>query len=145
MVLHRTTFFLVLFFLLIIPFLPGKLWWLAHSRKTEGVLFLEGKGEAGDQMPLDYTLIYFRLGKDTIWFNGLGNLHLPEDTRLPVRYQVGNPYDARVNIFEGIWGDTVVYAGIPVLMLIVVALHPTVVPRRKKVLLTLKKPYIRVI
>jgi hypothetical protein len=145
MIFRRTIFFLILFLLIVTPFLASKLWWLAHSRKATGMLFLEGRGEAGDQMPLDYTLIYFRLGKDTIWFNGLGNLHLPEGTRLPVRYQPGNPYDARVNIFEGIWGDTVVYAGIPVLMLIVVALHPTVVPRRKKVLLTLKKPYIYII
>jgi hypothetical protein len=145
MVIRRTIFFLLLFLLIVTPFLAGKLWWLAHSRKAEGVLFLEGKGEAGDQMPLNYTLICFRLGKDTIWFNGLGNLHLPEDTRLPVRYQTANPYDARVNIFEGIWGDTVVYAGIPVLMLVAVFLHPLVVPRRKKVLLTLKKPYVRII
>jgi len=145
MVLHRAIFFLLLFFLIVTPFLASKLWWLAHSRKAEGVLFLKGKGEAGDQMPLDYTIIYFRVGKDTTWFNGLGNLHMPEDARLPVRYQAGNPQDARVDIFEGIWGDTVVYAGIPVLMLIVAALHPDVVPRRKKVLLTLKKPYVRIL
>jgi hypothetical protein len=145
MVLRRAIFFLLLFFLIVTPFLASKLWWLAHSRKASGVLFLEGKGEAGDQIPLNYTIIYFRVGKDTIWFNGLGNLHLPEGTRLPVRYQAGNPQDARVDIFEGTWGDTVVYAGIPVLMLIAAALHPDVVPRRKKVLLTLKKPYIRIV
>lgn len=145
MVLRRTIFFLILFFLIVTPFLASKLWWLAHSRKASGVLFLEGKGEAGDQIPLNYTLIWFRLGKDTIWFNGLGNLHLPEGTVIPVRYQAGNPYNAKVDIFEGIWGDTVVYAGIPVLMLVAVFLHPLVIPRRKKVLLTLKKPYIRII
>ena len=133
----------MLFFLVTVPFFPGKLWWLAHSRKATGVLFLEGRGEAGDQIPLNYTIICFRLAKDTIWFNGLGNLHLPEGTPLPVRYQADNPYDAKVDIFEGICGDTVVYAGILVLMLIVIALHPLVVPYRKKVLLTLKKPYIR--
>jgi hypothetical protein len=145
MTFHRTIFFLLLAFFISAPFFVNRLWWLAHSRRAVGVQVLEGMGELGDQMPLNYTIICFRLGKDTICFNGLGNLHLRDGTAIPVRYQETDPYDAKVNIFEGIWGDTVVYSGIPLLMLLFIALNRDIVPRRKRVWLAFKRPWIRVV
>jgi len=145
MLLKRTTFFLLLFTGYTIPLVAGKLLWLLHSRPVMGVMAFPGHGQLGDQMPLDYSVIYFPLGNDTIWFNGLGNLHLPPNSPVPIRYNTRDPHDAQVNIFAGIWGKTLVYGGIPLAMLLVVFLHPDVVPRRARVRLSRKKPWILIV
>ena len=138
----RTTFFLVLFVLYAVPLVAGKFIWLLHSRRAMGIMAFEGKGEAGDQIPLDYSVIYFRHEKDTIWFNGLGNLHLPPNTPVPIRYNIDDPHDVQVDIFAGIWGKPLVYGGIPLLMLLVIFLDPVVVPRRAGIRLSLKRPWV---
>jgi len=145
MVIHRTKFFLALALIIMTPFLASKIIWLTHSQKTEGILAFEGMGESGEQIRLDYSVIHFKHGKDTIWFNGLGNLHLQAGMPVPVRYQTGNPSDAKVDIFVSIWGDTLVYGGIPLFILLILFLHPKVVPRRSKLRLSHKKPFIRIV
>ena len=145
MVMHRTKFFLALFIILMAPLLAYKAIWLIHSQKTIGLMAFAGQGNAGDQITRPYSVIYFKHGKDTIWFNGLGNLHIHPGTPIPVRYQVGDPSDAKVDIFVGIWGDTLVYGGTPLAILLVMFLHPDVVPRRSKVRLTLQKPFVKLI
>jgi len=145
MLINRTTFFVTLFLALLIPLLGSKIIWLTHSEKTQGIVAFEGKGNAGDQIRLDYSVIWFRYKEDTIWFNGFGNLRLPPGTPIPIRYQAGNPTDAKVDIFPAIWGDTLVYGGIPLLMLICVFLHPDVVPRRSRLCLSYKRPFIRIV
>jgi hypothetical protein len=145
MIIQRTKFFIILFLIIIIPLLLGKFFWLMHSEKTNGIFAFEGMGYAGDQLRPDYSVIYFRHGKDTVFFNGLGNLHLHPGDMIPVRYQSGNPLDAKVDIFAAIWGDSVVYGGIPLLMLLVIFIHPHVVPRRSKLSLTYKKPFIKIV
>jgi hypothetical protein len=145
MLLRKTPFFLLLSLLILVPLLAYKVHWLIHSKKTRGVMAFEGQGNAGDQVRQDYSIIYFRCGKDTVWFNGLGNLRLPTGTIVPVRYQTNDPNDAKLDTFEGIWGDTVVYGGIPLTMLLVMFLHPKVVPRRSKVRLICKKPFVKLV
>jgi hypothetical protein len=145
MTLTRTRFFLYLFLLLLVPFLTPKLLWLTNTRTTTGRLAFEGRGDAGEQMPLNYTIIWFRRGSDTIWIRGLGNLGLHPGDPVPIRYKADDPSNARVNIFAGIWGDTLVYGGIPLFMLLVIYLHPTVVPRRSKVRLVAGRPFIRLV
>jgi hypothetical protein len=44
--------------------------------------------------------------------------------------------------FPGIWGDTLVYSGIPALILLVLFLHPLVAPWGSRIKLTAKKPFI---
>jgi len=145
MIIQRTRFFLTISLLIVIPLVLPRVWWLKHSRRTEGIMAFAGKGELGDQMPLDYSVIYFRHGKDTIWFNGLGNLRLPPGTPVPVRYNVGDPQDAQVDLFAGIWGSTLVNGGIPLLMLLVIFLHPDVVPRKARLRLSLRRPWIGIV
>lgn len=131
----KTPFFGLLILLIIIPFLIPKILWVARARRTVGTMAFKGQGFAGDQIKEDYSVICFQVDGDTIWFNGLGNISFRPGEPIPVRYQPSNPADARVDIFAGIWGDTLINAGIPVLMLLVLYIHPKVVPwgRRGKV------------
>ncbi|THU40769.1 hypothetical protein FAM09_01250 [Niastella caeni] len=84
-------------------------------------------------------------GKDTIWFKGPGYYHLQEGAVVPVRYLTGNPAGARVDTFKSIWFDTIIYGGIPFLILLVIFLHPEIVPFRSKVMVSRRKPFVRVV
>jgi hypothetical protein len=143
--MRKTPFFLALLFFTTAPFLAFRCLWVLHSRRAEGRMAFKGRGEAGEQIPLLYTVIYFKLGKDTMWFNSYANPPLTPGERVPVRYQIDNPSDARLDLFVGIWGDTLVYSGIPALMLLVLFLHRAVIPWGSKVRLTWKKPFIKII
>ncbi|HEV3327470.1 MAG TPA: DUF3592 domain-containing protein [Puia sp.] len=143
--MSKTTLFLVLFTLFAAPFVTSRTIWLIHSQKAEGFMAFEGMGYAGDQITLSYSVLYFKHGQDKIWLNSSGNLHLAPGTQVTVRYQAGDPSDARVDTFIQLWGDTLVYGGIPLLILIAVFLHPEVIPRRSKVRLTWKRPFIKLI
>jgi hypothetical protein len=142
MIMHRTTFFLALFGLLLIPLLVPRMLWLLHAEKTMGIMAFETRGTAGDQLPLTYSLIYFSHGKDTIWFNGAPGLGLKTGQFVPVRYQPGNPADAKIDLFIALWGDILVFGGVPFVMLLAIFLHPDVIPRRSRVRLTWKRPFI---
>src|SRR5437016_12470072 len=130
MVVHRTKFFLALFFILIIPLLANKIFWLIHSQKTEGIYAFKGGGNALDQIRQSFSVIYFKHGRDTVWFNGPGFLNLQRGTIVPIRYQPANPSNAMVDTFFSIWTSTLIYGGIPLLILFVIFLHPEVVPRQ---------------
>jgi hypothetical protein len=142
MIMHRTPFFLALFGILLFPLLVHRILWLMHSERTTGIMAFETQGTLGDQITLTYSQIYFKHGKDTIWFYGVAGLGLKKGQLVPVRYQPGNPADAKIDLFIALWGETLVYGGIPFLILLVIFLHPDVIPRRSRVLLTCKRPFI---
>jgi hypothetical protein len=144
MIIQRTKFFLLVFLLILVVDFTPKIAWLSHTQRTKGVIEIVGKGEAGDQVPLSYTIISFHVGKDSISFNGLGNLRMHPGDSIPVRYRTDDIRDVKVDVFAGIWGDTLIYGGIPTLMLLVMFLHPNLVPRRSKIRLTTRKPFIRI-
>lgn len=103
-----------------------------------------GKSQTG-MIGHSYSVISFRAGKDTIWFNGNDNILFKEGAPVPIRYQRTNPKDARINVFASIWGDTLVYGGIPVLILIVIFLDPKIIPLRSKIILKNKRPFVKII
>lgn len=144
MLLHRAAFFSFLFLILIIPVVGYKLLWLAGSIKTNGTMSFVGKTYAG-QMVYTYSVIWFKAGTDTVWFNGRNGILFEEGELVPVRYHEQNLADARLNVFLAIWGDTVIYGGIPVLILLVVFIHPMIIPYRSKVFVTSRKPFIRIV
>ena len=145
MTMSKPLFFAALFFLIVVPIWLFKLVWVIHSKKTQGVVAFAGAGFVGDQVKRDYTVIFFGVGKDTIWFNGLGNLRKKPGDIVEVRYQAADLHDARVDIFVGIWGDTLVFSGIPALILLVMFLHPLVVPWGSRVRINGKKPFVWVL
>jgi hypothetical protein len=144
MILRRSYFFLALFSLLIIPCIAYKIRWLAGSKKTTGTMSFIGKTFSG-QMDDVYSVIWFMDGKDTIWFNGRNNIFFKEGEAVPVRYQRSQPADAKLNVFLAIWGDTLVYGGVPLLILLAIFIHPELIPYSSKIRLVLKKPFIQVI
>lgn len=144
MILSKNHFFLVLFSILIIPVLLQKFIWLAGSRQTNGICSFIGKEYAG-QMVYSYSVIAFPLGSDTVWFNGRNGILYQEGAIVPVRHQVNNPADARINSFISIWGDTLVYGGIPVLILLAIFLHPQIVPFGRRVRIRISKPFFSVL
>src|SRR5688572_547281 len=113
MTLPRTKFFLSVILLLIIPLVTFKVIWLLQSKKTTGIFAFESYGPALDQIRFPYSVIYFFVGNDTIWFKGPPKLGLPEKAIVPVRYRPGNPADARFDSFRGIWIGTLIYGGLP--------------------------------
>ena len=144
MVLNRISFFFVLFFIVASPFLIHKFIWLARSEKTMGTMGFVGKSQTG-QLVHRYAVISFRIGNDTIWFDGNDNILFKEGEAVPVRYQRQNPKEARIDVFAAMWGDTLVYGGIPILILIVVFLDPRIIPFGSKVRISLRKPYISIL
>lgn len=144
MLIRKNTLFLLLFVITFAPFLVYKLLWIVRSEKTNAILSFRGKSYTG-QLIHHYTVIGFMAGKDTFWFNGNDNIFYKAGETIPVRYQKNNPQDARLNIFPSIWGDTLVYGGIPVLILLVLFLHPHIFPRSTLFRLSGKKPFIQVL
>ena len=144
MTLSRAAFFGMLFTIVVTPFLIPKLLWLANSEKVNGTMRFVGKSYTG-QLVHFYSEISFIAGNDTIWFDSKDNTIFPIGATVPVRYQVNDHSDAKVNIFSDIWSETVVYGGILPLILLVVFFHPKGIPRRAKLYLTNKKPFIRIV
>ena len=100
-----------------------------------------GKRYSG-QMVYTYSVVWFLAGRDTVWFNGKNYILYKEGEQVPVRYQRSKPKDARLNVFIAIWGDTLIYGGIPFLILLVIAVHPQIVPYGSKIILSRQKPFV---
>lgn len=142
MILSKTSFFAILFFAVALPFSGRRLLWLLRSKSATGVVGFEGRGIAGEQLQTTYTYCYYWRGRDTIWFDAPGGMSLREGESIPVLYDPAESRNARVNSFVGIWGDLLVYNGIPELILLICFFHPDVVPWRSKLRLTWRKPFI---
>ena len=141
MVLHRSIFFLVLFIVTVVPFPVQNIYWLLHSVKTNGIVHFTGKEYSG-QMVHEYAVVTFTAGKNTIWFNGYDDVLFPRKQVIPVLYQRDNPEDARIDVFVAVWADTLIYACIPAAIILVLFLHPAIIPRRAKIRLMAKRPFI---
>ena len=147
MILSRARFFCCLFLLLGCPFTVAKLWWLAGTRHTVGVMSFEGHGNIESPLGItSYPVILFEIGRDSIFFNGKGGYDYQPGDPVPVRYSVDNPYDAKIDQPMAVWGDTIVYSLFPVLVWLVLVLTPErfspLVPRGAKVLIGGKWPFV---
>lgn len=142
MKMPRTIFFLCLAAIIAAPFIITKLVWLSGTRKTMGAMSFNGKSYTG-QLGHDYAVIKFTAGKDTYFVNGPDNISYEKGTPVPVRYTSTNPNDARLATFIGLWGDTLVFAGVPCLIILLIALHPGIVPYRSYFVVQGKRPIIK--
>ena len=146
MLLSRNRFFILLFILIISPLPLYKLIWIAGSRETEGTMYFTGHGNLGSVLGIStYPVIWFKAGKDTVFFNGNVNIPMKEGEKISVRYQKNDPQNAKMNLFSSIWGDTMAYMLGPMLIFLVIYFHPDLVPKKAKVMIDRKKPWIKFI
>lgn len=144
MILTKTKLFLALCLLLVFPFILQKLIWLSGTETTNGTMGFVGKSYTG-QLIHTYSNISFKVGDERIWFNGNDNILFKEGSVVPVRYSRLNPHEACINIFASVWGDTVVYGGIPLLILSALFLHRHIIPRHSLLQISFRKPYMKLI
>ena len=149
MLLRRSRFFLLLFLLLVGPFLLPRLFWFASSRTVVGwVYFTSGEldGLTGTKKRL---IIRFPLGKDTIEFRSNIYLRLPDDAPVRVRFSRLDPVDARIDLPVCIWADTLVNILLPLGIWLVLLLTPNrfdpLVPWGCKVLFCRGWPPVRIV
>jgi len=145
MIFSRHSFFLLLLSVLVFPLFAYKLIWLSTSRETTGYMYFLGHGNLGSVFGIStYPVIRFGLGKDTILFNGNVNINLKTDEAVSVRYQKNDPSDAKINVFECIWGDTFAYCLAPFLFLLVIYFHPDLLPKKARIEIG-RRPFIRIL
>ena len=134
--LSRNRFFLYLFVLLVLPLPLYKLIWILSSRKTEGTMYFTGHGNLGSVLGITtYPVIWFKSGKDTIYFNGNLNIPLREGEKVSVLYQRNDPGDAKIRLFSCLWGDTMAYDLAPFIILLIVFFHPDLIPKKSTFLI----------
>ncbi len=144
MQLNKIQFGILVMALVIAPFVAYKGVWLLQSVPATGTMCFMGKSLNG-QFSSTYPVIKFNTPKgDTIFFNGLEQAEYQPGQLVPIRYQKNNPNDARINQFAGIWQDTLVYALLPFVLLMMVLLHPEIIPRGAKIIIG-RKPFFSVI
>jgi hypothetical protein len=140
----KAAFILTLATLFVLPFVINRLVWLYHSVPATGTMCFMGKTLDG-QFGSEYPVIKFSSnGKDTIFFKGNhGPQYNPGDI-IPIRFQKNNPADARINKFTNIWVDTIIDIVVPAVFLLIVFLHPGIIPHKSKIVVG-KKPFIRLV
>jgi len=144
MIISRFQIFLFLFLIFITPFFVQKAVWIMNSNKTNGRMWF--KGYAMELQSISsHAVIIFKSGKDSIIFNGRLEPDLKEGSIVPVRFQVTNPKDARIDSFMSLWGDTIVFALHPFLALLVILLTTLfiepIIPRELR--FSIPKPFLR--
>ena len=92
-----------------------------------------------------YSVFEFFVGNDTVFFNGPDNFIYNPGQNLPVVYTKDDPEDARLDLFLPLWMDTMIYGGVPVLILFIAFIHPDVVPYRSKIRISPQKPFVEII
>jgi hypothetical protein len=146
MTLRRRSFFLLLFVVMVLPLPLYKLIWVAGSTVTTGNMDFVGHGNLGSVFGIStYPVIRFKHGGRTLYFNGNVNIPLKENQPVSVRYHESDPEDAKINEFSSIWGDTLAYTLGPLLIFLVIFFHPDLVPKDARILLEMRRPWIRFI
>ena len=143
MTLSRNTFFLLLLFICISPFVIWKLVWLSKTTTTTGKMWYTGHTIELNGKISSHLIILFLSGKDSISFQAPTGLPFKEGDPVPVRYIPSEPSKARVDTPMRIWGDTIVYGLWPVLFIVVLFSIPKrfdpIIPRKSKIKLSRKK------
>ena len=146
--LNRTEFFLLLFTILIGPFIAYKIYWLHNSIQTTGVVYFIGHTLELQGGISTHRVVIFKTNRGSITFNAAIYDPAKPGDAVPVLYQKDDPSDAREDSPDRIWGDTLVYSLLPLLVLSVIFLTPDslnpLIPKGSKIILG-KKPVIQIL
>jgi hypothetical protein len=138
----KTSFIILLAVLLVVPFVLYKMVWIMRAEQAIGTMCFMGKTLNG-QFNSEYPVLKFTsTGKDTVFFNAAEGVSLRPGEKAPVLYYKNDLPGARVGSFAGLWVDTVIYASIPLVLLLVIFFHPDIIPKDSGVVIG-KKPFIR--
>jgi len=129
MILSRGIFFMLLFVVVVIPWIIPKIIWLAGSSRAIGSMEFVGHSDWGSAIGMSsYPVIKFEVANHEFHFNGKGNVPLKKGEKVGVLFQKNNPEDAVIDSFATIWGQTFAYAMGPLLVYIVLLVSPAVIP-----------------
>ncbi len=137
MIISRFVFLIVLFCLFVLPFYIQNFLWIAQSTSTTGTAVFEGREYTG-QIGHSYTVIMFIIHRDTVMFNSNDNFFFEPGTILPVRFNNNNHKDARVGDFSGLWSRAFIYSILPLLVILIIAVHKELIPYRSKIKLGIR-------
>lgn len=143
MIISRFVFLTGLFCLFVLPFYVQNVNWIYHSTPTTGKAVFEGRAYTG-QIGHSYTVIMFVAHGDTIMFNSDDNQIFEKGTILPVRYDNTMHKDARIGDLSGLWARTFFYSLMPMLIIIIIAVHKELIPYQSKIKIAIR-PLISVI
>jgi len=147
MLLRRNQFFLLLLLIFVVPIVAYKICWLARSEKSWGIVCFTGHTLETTGVS-QHPVIWFKAGKDSIFFNGNSNVSFRKGELVPVRYHKDAPRDARIDSPLSIWGDTLAWALLPFLVILVLYLTPQrlqpLIPAKTNIRLTIKRPFIKI-
>ena len=128
----------------VLPFIAYKLIWIIEAEHTTGTMCFMGKTLNG-QFSSEYPVIKFSsTGNDTVFFNGAEGVMLMPGEQVPVLYYKNDLPSARVASFQGLWVDTIIYASIPLVLLLIIFFHPGIIPPKTIVVIG-KKPFIQLL
>ncbi|MFT3935135.1 MAG: hypothetical protein QM726_16020 [Chitinophagaceae bacterium] len=144
MIFNKLQLCLLTMFIATLPFTGYTVWWLANSNKVMGDMWYIGKSYTG-QLVHEYSAVRYIVGNDTFHLNTSDNIIFKTGQQVPVRYQKSNHHNARVDMFAEIWGDAVVYGGELALMVLIVFLHPGIIPRKSKIKLAGTRPFVSIV
>ena len=82
------------------------------------------------------------MGKIRSGSNGASDILLNRGDIVSVLYQRDDHTEAKIDNFISVWGDTVGYAAVPAIIILIVFLQPEIVPRRARVRLGTKAPFV---
>jgi hypothetical protein len=146
MILRRTTFFIILFLLIVFPFFAIRLQWLLTAEKAIGEIEFIGHGDLGSSLGMTtYPVIRFVAGKDTAHVHGRFKNEMVPGQKISMRYQPDDLSDARIDNFENLWGDMIVYALAPFFIFVVLIVHRKVFPYRSRIRIGRGHPFIALV
>lgn len=139
--IRRLPFIALLLLLFVCPFYVFNMIWLMKSEKTSGIAAFQGKEFAG-QLVHNYTVVMFVVKNDTFFYNTSDNIFFDPGTSVPIRYQKEDPADAKLGTWSGIWMGSIFYSAMPLLIILILLAHPSLIPYRSSLRLGLKSPFI---
>jgi hypothetical protein len=144
MLLKRNLLFAILLFILCLIFLTPRLLWIHRSESVMGKVSFMGKEQTGQFMHT-YPVVQFRYRDSLYWFNGIDNLIFKEDTPVFICFDHVHPTDARINQFLSMWGDQLVYGGVMLFFLLILFIHPGIIPYKATIQIKRSRPFFSLI